>query len=218
MLMIAEIESKDRLVSIAFDIDQIKLILSVHDLYAGTPTCKYGVDGAIAYRTCYGTWKYSCTGKWYFADIGSTHWRQATIREFIKDDMTDAWKYAVSAVKERQFADINKEIQESIREKCGVPPEYYMERRPLVIDDMNIGEQETYEDYKKKGGNEMNKSLYHVILFNKKSEIIDFKGYIPAVDALDAGMVAAQSYGTFAPNLHLTIIKKIDNSGYDKVE
>ena len=131
--------------------------------------------------------------------------------------MLDAYKYAMSAMKEKQFADINKEIQESIREKCGIPPEYYMERRPLVIDDMNIGEQETYEDYKKKGGNEMNKSLYHVILFNKKSEIIDFKGYIPAVDALDAGMVAAQSYGTFDPNLHLVIIKKIDNSGYDKV-
>ena len=37
-----------------------------------------------------------------------------------------------------------------------------------------------------KGGNEMKKSLYHVILFNRKTEKIDFKEYIPAQASEDA--------------------------------
>jgi len=55
--------------------------MDVLDLYADTPSHRYDTEGAITYQTCYGFWKYSFTGKWYFADLGSTHWRQATIRE-----------------------------------------------------------------------------------------------------------------------------------------
>ena len=218
--MIAEIESKDRLVSISFDIDQTKLILSVHDLYAGTPTCKYGVDGAITYRTCYGTWKYSCTGKWYFADIGSTHWRQATIREFIEDDMTDAWKYAVSAMKEKQFADINKEIQESIREKCGVPPEYYADPNILEasiyglnLETANRCRQGVITNIEEKGDDKMSKYLWHIILFNTDTEKIDFKGYIPASSGSDAQMLAAQTFGKFDPKVHAVNCKQIMSYG-----
>ena len=233
--MIVEIESKDRLVSISFDIDQTKLILSVHDLYAGTPTCKYGVDGAIVYRTYYGTWKYSCTGKWYFADIGSTHWRQATIREFIEDDMTDAWKYAMSAMKEKQFADINREIRESIREKCstrsvkdvslsketlekakdalfGHTPFYDMLSNPYSL---TVGEQECYESLKK-GDDKMSKYLWHVILFNTDTEQIDFKGYIPASSGSDAQMLAAQTFGKFDPKVHAVNCKQIMSYGKEE--
>ena len=73
LMSIAEIESKGRFVRISFNftIDQTKM--DVLDLYADTPSHRYDTEGAIIYQTCYGFWKYSCTGKWYFADIGSTY-------------------------------------------------------------------------------------------------------------------------------------------------
>lgn len=64
------------------------------------------------------------------------------------------------------------------------------------------------------GGNEMGKSLFHVILFNRKTEKIDFKEYIPALEATDACMVAAQRLGKYDPKIHITIVKQIDNSEY----
>ena len=66
------------------------------------------------------------------------------------------------------------------------------------------------------GGNEMSKSLFHVILFNRKTETIDFKAYIPARNNQEAAMVAAQIYGEYKSETHLTIIKPIDGSDYDK--
>lgn len=62
------------------------------------------------------------------------------------------------------------------------------------------------------------KSLYHVILFNKKDEVIAFKEIIPAEDAMAAGMLAAQKYGMYDPNEHVTIIKEIDHSDYEPVK
>ena len=140
----------------------------------------------------------------------------------VEDDMTDAWKYAMSAMKEKQFADINKEIQESIREKCSVgendlrdDPMCTTRRHydALIIDDMNIGEQESYEDYKKKGDDKMSKYLWHVILFNTDTEQIDFKGYIPASSGSDAQMLAAQTFGKFDPKVHAVNCKQIMSYG-----
>lgn len=62
------------------------------------------------------------------------------------------------------------------------------------------------------------KTLYHVILFNRKTEVIDFKEIVPAEDALAAGMVAAQKLGAYDPDVHSTVIKSIDNSGYNPIK
>ena len=64
----------------------------------------------------------------------------------------------------------------------------------------------------------MVKQLYHVILFNKKTEKIDFKEYIPAKCDTDATMQAAQTYGKYDSNIHNVIIKEIECSGYERVE
>jgi len=83
----------------------------------------------------------------------------------------------------------------------------------LIIDDMNIGELESYEDYKKKGDDKMSKYLWHVILFNTDTEQIDFKGYIPACSDNDARMMAAQTFGKFDPKVHAVNCKQIMSYG-----
>ena len=65
-----------------------------------------------------------------------------------------------------------------------------------------------------KGGNEMTKQLYHVILFNKVTETIDYKAYLPAQDQTDAVMIAAQNHGKYNSNIHIVITKHI--AEYDK--
>ena len=160
--------------------------MDVLDLYADTPSHRYDTEGAITYQTCYGFWKYSFTGKWYFADLGSTHWRQATIREegirmkgkhydyVIEDDMIDAYKYALGS--------------------------------------LTIGEQECYNCLTK-GDDKMTKYLFHIILFNTETEQIDFKGYIAASSDDDARMLAAQTYGKFNTKVHATNCKQIMSYG-----
>jgi len=54
-----------------------------------------------------------------------------------------------------------------------------------------------------------NKALFHVIFFNRKTEVIDFKGYIPAASETDACMLAAQTYGKYDSKTHIHIVKHI---------
>ena len=68
-------------------------------------------------------------------------------------------------------------------------------------------------DYRK-GGDSMTKQLYHVILFNKVTETIDYKAYLPAQDQTDAVMIAAQNHGKYNSNIHIVITKHI--AEYDK--
>jgi len=62
---------------------------------------------------------------------------------------------------------------------------------------------------KGKGGNEMLKCVYHVILFNTATEEIDFKGYVPAKDEEAALMAAAQTFGKYDADVHVHNVKSI---------
>ena len=126
----------------------------------------------------------------------------------------------ISTDKEKMFADINKEIQESIREKCGVPPEYYADPNILEasiyglnLETANRCRQGVITNIEEKGDDKMSKYLWHVILFNTDTEKIDFKGYIPACSGSDAQMLAAQTFGKFDPKVHAVNCKQIMSYG-----
>lgn len=68
------------------------------------------------------------------------------------------------------------------------------------------------------GGNEMTKRLYHVILFNRKTEKIDYKAYVPARDETDAAMIAAQSWGSYDVDTYTRIVKYIEDSDYEVIK
>ena len=53
------------------------------------------------------------------------------------------------------------------------------------------------------------KALFHVILFNRKTEVIDFKDYIPAASETDACMIAAQKFGKYDSDTHIRVVKHI---------
>ena len=65
-----------------------------------------------------------------------------------------------------------------------------------------------YEE-EEKGGNEMTRHLYHVILFNTATEKIDFKGYLPAQSTEAALMAAAQTFGKYDADVHVHNVKSI---------
>lgn len=54
-----------------------------------------------------------------------------------------------------------------------------------------------------------NKALFHVIFFNTKLEVIDFKDYITAASETDACMLAAQSFGKYDSNIHERVVTHI---------
>lgn len=68
------------------------------------------------------------------------------------------------------------------------------------------------------GGNEMHKELYHVILFNRKTEKIDYKAYITAVGEIEAGMTAAHNYDKYDGKIHKHIVKLIEGSEYEVIK
>lgn len=68
-----------------------------------------------------------------------------------------------------------------------------------------------------KGGNNM-KALYHVILFNRKTETIDYKEYVPAEDETIAGMTAAHDYDKYDGKVHRCIVKLIEGSEYEVIK
>jgi len=208
----AEIQSKDgkHLYVIEFSYchnDKFHVI----DLWGDTAPFDYTVlEDYILYETSYGMWKYSFEyNNWHFCDYpGPCKWRLATIREsgiphehLMRNDMVDSFAYAVSQCTDkdiRQCVDWYKMMAEG---------EEKMLRGLSTPIFTNITEE--------KGGNEMTKYLYHVILFNKETETIDFKEYIPAKDASDASMQAAQAYGKYDSNVHIVIVKQIDYSQYE---
>ena len=65
-----------------------------------------------------------------------------------------------------------------------------------------------YEE-EEKGGNEMTRHLYHVILFNTATEKIDFKGYVPAKDEESALLTAVQTFGKYDADVHARNVKYI---------
>ena len=87
--------------------------------------------------------------------------------------------------------------EKDIRNACRIPIRNPM--RQGIIVSIDTGE----------GGDEMHKQLIHVILFNTKTETIDFKGYVPAKDETDAVMIAAQTYGSYDSNVHEVITKDV---------
>lgn len=107
----------------------------------------------------------------------------------------------------------------AIVRECGIP---LGEKHDDMVDAcayaINSMQQRVAWDKSTKGGNEMTKRLYHVILFNKRTEEIDFKAYIPSKDETTAGMVAVQTYGKYDANVHMPIVKYIDDSDYEKIE
>jgi len=169
-------------------------------------------------------WWYKKQGKKYIPTISKPHEDDPQLRAAINNELKEP--------KEKQFADINREIRESIREKCstrsvkdvslsketlekakdalfGHTPFYDMLSNPYSL---TVGEQECYESLKK-GDDKMSKYLWHVILFNTDTEQIDFKGYIPASSGSDAQMLAAQTFGKFDPKVHAVNCKQIMSYG-----
>lgn len=78
---------------------------------------------------------------------------------------------------------------------------------------------EWYEECtKKEVKKKMTKNLHHIMFFNKKTETIDFKQYIPAKDAQAATMIAAQTYKDYNPEIHMVLVKVIDYSDYTPIK
>lgn len=76
-----------------------------------------------------------------------------------------------------------------------------------------------YEKAKKEVKKEMtNKSLFHVILFNRKTEEIAFDVIIPASNEQDAVMQAAQLHGKYDSKVHLTIVWQLQYSEYTPIK
>ncbi len=63
-----------------------------------------------------------------------------------------------------------------------------------------------------------NKSLFHVILFNRKIEEIEFDRILPAGDEQAAVMGAAQLFGKYDSKMHLTIVWRLQDSEYTTVD
>lgn len=174
----------------------------------------------LYYYTRYGVWRRTTgDGKWEFdSDDKGRNYRPAIIRDecgiprrhydaLIVDDMpvrgskttAEGLKKAVDWYEKAKRDDM---IDAAI---YGVSMETAKRRRQGII--TNITE----------GGNEMRR-LYHVILFNKKTENIDFKEYIVAGDETDASMQAAQAYGKYSSATHVTIVKYIEGSDYEVIK
>ena len=158
----------------------------VLDLWGDTPFYEYVViNEDILYETSYGVWKYSFEyNNWHFCDCpGPCVWRLATIRESGRPHQNLTEDDMADSF---AYAIHGLSLQTAGRLRQGVLT--------------NITEE---------GGNEVSKYLFHVILFNTETEVIDFKGYIPAHDDKEALMVASQTYGKYNPNIHERNVKEI---------
>ncbi len=93
--------------------------------------------------------------------------------------------------------------------------------RPVIIRECGIpdthSEQLEIFNECKKGGNKM-KSLFHVILFNKKTEEIEFDKIMPASNKQDVTMQAAQLFGKYNSKGHVTIVWELSGSAYEAIK
>ena len=69
-----------------------------------------------------------------------------------------------------------------------------------------------------KGKMAFEKNIYHIMFFNKKTEQIEFKKYVPAKDIQAAVMIAAQTYKDYNPDIHMVLVKLIDYSDYTPIK
>ena len=210
--------------------------LHVKDLSGDTAPYTYTppYSSYLYYYTEYGVWRRTTgNGKWKFAsDEKGRNYRPVIIREcgipemkgkhcdkIIEDDMVDALAYSMKGSKTtaeevkqatdwyKMMREGKKKVKDDLNEHIFSLPLVAAKRRRTGII-TNITE----------GGNEMTKHLYHVILFNRKTEKIDFKEYIPTKDEEAAAMTAAQRYGDYDADVHVTIIKYIDDSDYEAIK
>ena len=192
----------------------------------------------LYYYTAYGVWRRTTgSGKWEFSkecnerrrNYSPTIIRECGIPEMkgkhydalIVDDMQDAFAYAMKGNTEKEVKlaiDWHKMMEEGERkmkedldkQMFSLPLETAKRRRQGILTNITEGGNEM--------GDEMHKELYHVILFNRKTEEIDFKEYIPAKCKSDAIMQAAQAYGKYGSTLHRVIVKQIEGSEYTVLE
>jgi len=134
----------------------------------------------------------------------------------IEDDMVSSYQYALNVKKTQEevavatqwhkkmvdpsygaWKEFAAHTEKDIRNACRIPIRNPM--RQGIIVSIDTGE----------GGDEMHKQLIHVILFNTKTETIDFKEYVSAKDETDAVMIAAQTYGSYDSNVHEVITKDV---------
>ena len=187
----AEIQSADGKNLYAIEFKYLdKHTFRVVDLWGDADSVNYRCprNNDINYYTKYGVWRYSFEYKnWHFAEeddgFSEYQWRPATIRE------------------------------------SGIPHQYLMEDdmadsfayaiHGLSLQTAGRLRQGVLTNITEEGGKEMSKYLFHVILFNTETEVIDFKGYIPAHDDKEALMVASQTYGKYNPNIHERNVKEI---------
>jgi len=124
----------------------------------------------------------------------------------IEDDMADAFAYGMT-----KKEDVEKEVKQVVdwwkMVKLG--------DKKMSLDSIR---KMFNECTSKKGGNEMHKELYHVILFNRKTEKIDYKAYIVAIGEMEAGMTAAHDYEKYDGKIHKHIVKLIEGSEYEVVK
>lgn len=100
--------------------------------------------------------------------------------------------------------------------------------RPVIIRECEIPQEMKGKHYdcivmddiieKEVKGKMTNKSLFHVILFNRKTEEIEFDRIQPASNEQDAVMQAAQLYGKYDSKVHLTIVWQLQYSEYATID
>lgn len=172
-----------------------------------------------AHKEQYPTWVfkrgvYVCTPEVLEVGMKGKHYNA-----MIEDDMADAFAYSTTEKKDvdkevKQAVDWHKMMEEGEKKMKEDFDKHYFDL-PLVP--AKRGRMGIITNITE-GGNEMHKELYHVILFNRKTEEIDFKEYIPAQDEEAAAMTAVQAYGEYDANIHKHLVKLIEGSDYEVIK
>ena len=161
-----------------------------------------GVTDTIQYVCPEGIWRVNfhihCNPTWMFYFKGANYeptisamddddYKGKHYEAVIEDDMVDAFGYAVTANK-----DVEKEVKQVTK--------WY--ERTRGIDFANPLQPKIKFTSKKEVKGEM-LQLIDVIIFNRKTEVVDFRKDIVAPDRSEAALVAVQEFGKYNPKIHI---------------
>jgi hypothetical protein len=201
---------------------KIRFIASGNDLTVegtdGTKTALYKLplDVAVGYATSYGMWTFFCDGGGitFRANNSDTEERAVVFEvdpgpgrhynRLIEDDIASC---------ETKKDDVEAEVKAAA--------EWYERTQGIDFANplqpkLNWPSKIKWDGITVEGGDKM-KALYHVILFNRKTEEIDFKEYVSAKSEMDATMLAAQAYSSYDSDVHKVIVKLIECSEYKPI-
>lgn len=187
-----------------FDYDYYRV--TVKDAYDGNWKI-YHIAGSMRFtHTCdHGTWKavlgqggVKAGVRWEYRRGGHVHFPSISLADTDDPNVIDSMRKGkhYDAIVEDDIVDAMEDVMQDVHRR----------KRAGII--TNITE----------GGNEMHKELYHVILFNRKTEKIDYKAYITAADETEAAMTAAHDYDKYDAKVHKHIVKMIEGSEYEVIK